>query len=129
MKSLESLVPPVEKCRQMKEAGFPQETSCFVWMQFVGQGAVLIPRKEWEFKGKGRKEVIALAAPLLEEVLEQLPDSLNGDGRLYQVANVIGYGVPDRECELGINFAVEATSPADLWLEVQKMKKQGVIGG
>jgi protoheme ferro-lyase len=76
--NLESLVPTLDLCQQLKAAGFQQDTA-LVWAKLF-QEPWLPPEVEQVMERLGRQEVhtdyILCAAPTAEEILKELPWAL-----------------------------------------------------
>lgn len=65
MSSIESIVPPVELCKQIPEGEF--EDSALVWYRFWGEDNVC-PRDQW----RGFDWERPVPAPTLDEILESI---------------------------------------------------------
>lgn len=71
--TLQDLVPPQELCQRLKEAGFPQDTA-YYWHSLVSHDL-----KSWsdyklqDYKPESDFGMRVIAAPTLQEVLDQLP--------------------------------------------------------
>jgi hypothetical protein len=76
---IENHVPTLETCKKLKEAGFPQETQYGHFLD--GYISTELIEGEW---GTGEQRLCA--APILTEILEQLPDGstiIRGDHESY----------------------------------------------
>lgn len=111
-------VPTIETCQKMKEAGFPQDTEHSYFLS-RHDDAVFIADSD-EFAGLERVPDIVCAAPLLTEVLGQLPKHLELKGDKYElVANFhddyshFGFWFDTRDWGTEFGPSVEHTNPAE----------------
>jgi SAM-dependent methyltransferase len=84
---LEESVPELEICQKMKEAGFPQDASVFVWIRDDDSNLFSIverSRTDDILDLKGEVTVLC-AAPVVEEVLNELPRIIRHDGEIYEL--------------------------------------------
>jgi hypothetical protein len=78
--NLESLVPTLALCQQLKAAGFPQDTA-LVWMRDNDSQQISVverSRTEEILDLKGEVTVLC-AAPTAEEILRELPETYDSD--------------------------------------------------
>ena len=78
---MQDLVPTLDTCRALMEAGFPQDTA-LAWCREPGGGEVV--REPHRHSGKP-----LCAAPTLAEVLGELPDSVANGNRGYKSRSLI----------------------------------------
>jgi hypothetical protein len=132
----EQLVPTLETCKLLKEAGFKQETYFrYVYASFPKKWFLYTP------DSRSSKE-IAIPAPTLQELLEELPrfyheyckgislewmELLNKETHLWEYNWWVGYDDIDTLLHNSI-AASHPSNPAEaaalLWLELRKENKQ-----
>ena len=123
---LESLVPDLERCKRLKEMGFPQDTA-FFWGEGIEE-YLLLPHEEWEgFREQWMyafpKPVGKYAAPTFQEIWEALPDEVreeNANALLVLSENMEGTYLRYEDVPYAWFVEMGYSSPvlcaADMWL-------------
>ena len=75
---MKELVPSLETCKALREAGFPQETKFFWCSTGVAPAGVVLPKEK---KDNSRVSFDPIAAPTAEEILRELPIPFIHEGR------------------------------------------------
>ena len=115
MSNLESIVPPVELCKQIPAGEF--EDSALVWCRVRGED-VVCQREHWV----GVFGMSPVPAPTLEEIINKLPHEYE-EGRFCVWDNGIEYDTHDGWLIEDTNFCNEpdgfAAAALRLWFKVK----------
>ncbi|MET4003903.1 hypothetical protein ABIB48_002641 [Arthrobacter sp. UYCu511] len=76
---MDNYVVSFEQAKQLKAAGFPQDT-VYKYYQVIVTGEVKLIAGDYEDLTVGGKHTRVFAAPIVDEVLNQLPKTVNGVG-------------------------------------------------
>ena len=129
-----SYVPKIEKCLELQQAGFKQET-IFYWWQDRTHDPKIFPLYEPEIylarEADNPTDIILAAAPLDAEILEVLPKSITIKNTEYWLTGTIMYAdlavdwnyIDQNEPGI-ILFSKSWLSLPDLYL---RLKKEGLI--
>lgn len=80
MTTTESIVPSLEMCKKLKEAGWPQDDAVWYWVGHMLNDKMqptswtLWPREKEEYREQWKPHIHA--APTAEEILRRLPDEI-----------------------------------------------------
>lgn len=127
---IRSLVPNVEVCKKLRDAGYPQEGCAFYWY-IIGKNpdgepiALLRPNGKYTLGDK-------CAAPLSEELARELPDFLERDhyyhfltcervGEYFEVGYVSGKGAMFDGTTFEAKSEAEARAKMYLYLSSQNL--------
>ena len=115
MSNLESIVPPLELCKQIPEGEF--EDSALVWVKDPDGIEMVLPREVAQFE---HDEMVS--APTLEEIINELPDEYR-DGRLDIGTYYLEYITYDEFLVDGAFFSNEpegfAAAALRMWFKVK----------
>lgn len=109
-------VPTLETCQKMKEAGFPQgrgDVGAYWWMN-VRNGSVYLSTYAEDLNYDAN---MLCAAPILTEILEQLPDWCDGCFYTNKDGNRVYFTGVESEAR-NITHTNPAEAAALLWLEL-----------
>ena len=129
----EQLVPSLETCKKLQEAGYPQNGSCFMYHIeekpiFQDHISNKFLRNETVISIKLRANLFdgeQIAAPTLQELLEELPSETTGSNFLEMSKDIgfyeIGYlHMPNDAWDNLISHTNPSEAAALLWLELKK---------
>ena len=75
--NVDKYVVSFDQAKQLKKAGFPQDT-VYKYYQVIVTGEVKLIAGDYEDLTVGGKHTRVFAAPIVDEVLNQLPRTVNG---------------------------------------------------
>lgn len=116
-KTLESLVPPLDLCKQIPQGAF--ENSVLVWMGDLDGDPVLFPR-ECGICNQYGAEIAIAPAPTLAEIMEEIDQSF--DANLIATFNLGQWVVEYRHYPkkgIGSDNFNPATAALRLWFDVK----------
>lgn len=125
--AMEQHVPTFDACKRLREAGFPQETF-FSWVTVAAKPELLSRDSIIHRDYLNAYPASFYAAPILTEILEQLPKSEIRNGELYSLDITwdglgahVGFYVEDYMGKVHGFEGVDhnpAAAAAQLWLEL-----------
>jgi hypothetical protein len=126
-------VPDLERCKKLRDKGFPQDTEFYWGMTEIRTGKKSNLFHEWFVVSKGRvieaelhREAYykTIAAPLTDELLRELPDGSLLQKFMYQseglLANIHLYEALDTDTGISKTDENPPNALADLYLSLEE---------